>query len=317
MSSSSSFPARNQQLPTLSCEFCRQRKIKCDKLNPCTNCQKAGVNCESVRRKRLPRGRHTSSKPGETTQDLRAKIDRLEALVNVAIAESATGSTAGSEKGDAPVFSTDGGLVSSSADCHKPSPANSGSTTESRPMAPQFWTNMIKEIHGVQGMVSEDTEDDDDRVEEQQSPPRTTTTTSSCFMGLSLGRLGSLHYLSLRPSRAVTAALCDIYLNHVDRIVKVLHRPSLKQHLLDGSPYPTCRDSPAAENALDAAVFYAAVASMTDRQCHLLFQCPRADVLPEYQSACETALERADLMRTADMAVLQAFVLYLVCSDTQ
>ncbi|OKL59820.1 hypothetical protein UA08_04718 [Talaromyces atroroseus] len=315
----SSFPSRNQHLPTLSCEFCRQRKIKCDKLNPCTNCQKAGINCESVRRKRLPRGRHANNKPGGTTQDLRDKIARLEALVNVAIAESSSGtSIVGSGKGDASTASafTENGWTLTSADSQKPtapSPAVSGSTTDSRPVAPQFWSNVMTEIHGVQGMVSEDTDDEDDRVEEHEKPFRTPTS-SSYLMGLSLGRLGRLHSLSLRPSRAVTDALCDIFLNHVDRIIKVLHRPSLKQHLLDGTPYPTCKDSPNAENALDTAVFYAAVASMTDRQCQQLFQCARMDVLPEYQSACETALERADLMRTTDITVLQAFVLYLVAT---
>ena len=135
-------------------------------------------------------------------------------------------------------------------------------------------------------------------------------------MGLSLGRLGHTlpHSLSLRPSPAVTTASCDIYLNWKStRIIKVLHRPSLKRHLLEGIPYPALKTSCEAENALDTAVFYAAVASMTDRQCYNLFQCSRNEVLPEYQSACEMALKRADLMRTTDMTVLQAFVLYLVC----
>lgn len=328
MSSSTSFQARDQYTPTLTCEFCRRRKIKCDKLSPCSNCQKAGVHCEPVRRKRLPRGRHTS-RLGGSTDDLRDKIDRLEALVNVALAESSSDSrgAAGKREGrnrgsngngngniNGAAFSTEN-VNSSPGEGHAlaaRSPASSGTTSEGRSMAPQFWSNMIKEIHGIQGLASEDTEedDDDDHAEEQATPY---FSSPSYIMGLSLGRLGHLHSLSLRPSREVAAALCDVYLNQVDRIIKVLHRPSVKQHLLHGHPYPGCRDSPTAENALDAAIFYAAVASMTDRQCQLLFHCDRMDVLPEYQSACETGLERADLMRTTDMTVLQAFVLYLVC----
>lgn len=41
----------------LSCEACTKRKVKCDKLVPCTNCQTSGVLCVPVERRRLPRGR--------------------------------------------------------------------------------------------------------------------------------------------------------------------------------------------------------------------------------------------------------------------
>ncbi len=44
--------------PQLSCALCRDRKLKCDKLDPCTNCSSSGVICVPVYRRRLPRGRH-------------------------------------------------------------------------------------------------------------------------------------------------------------------------------------------------------------------------------------------------------------------
>jgi hypothetical protein len=44
--------------PQLSCELCRDRKVKCDKLDPCSNCESAGVTCVPIYRHRLPRGRH-------------------------------------------------------------------------------------------------------------------------------------------------------------------------------------------------------------------------------------------------------------------
>lgn len=65
--------------PQLSCELCRERKVKCDKLSPCTNCSKAGVACIPVRRKRLPRGRHVHNPYFEN--DLRDRIGRLEANI--------------------------------------------------------------------------------------------------------------------------------------------------------------------------------------------------------------------------------------------
>lgn len=333
-------------LPTLSCEFCRHRKIKCDKLDPCTACQRAGVKCESIRRKRLPRGRHIAKSAvgrgrgssSNTTRDaLKEKIDRLEALVNVALSESGgKGEDAGAGETATSTLTTEK-VVSTNQQ-----PGSNGFEPGPNALASQFWASVINEIRESRGVAGDDTEsdddDDDDGDEEEKGKDddddgeiveheeakrrerahlaREPARAFLPFMGLSLGRLGRTlpHSLSIRPSPAVTTALCDIYLNQVDRIIKVLHRPSLKRHFQEGVPYPsTLKSSREAENALDTAVFYAAVASMTDRQCYNLFQCSRNEVLPEYQSACEMALERADLMRTSDMTVLQAFVLYLVC----
>lgn len=97
-------PKRRQQAAHLSCELCRERKVKCDKLDPCTNCSSAGVICVPVRRPRLPRGAHAQrlrrnspedpeapiqidiASPADAgtiaDDDLKKRIRRLEALVD-------------------------------------------------------------------------------------------------------------------------------------------------------------------------------------------------------------------------------------------
>lgn len=67
------------KLPQLSCEPCRERKVKCDKLNPCINCKRAGVAGIPVYRKRLPRGRDVHN--NYLDNDLKDRIGRLEALI--------------------------------------------------------------------------------------------------------------------------------------------------------------------------------------------------------------------------------------------
>ncbi|GES63577.1 C6 transcription factor [Aspergillus terreus] len=66
----------------LTCELCRQRKVKCDKLNPCTNCQRLGATCVPVERARLPRGRskRPSNNPPGDESVLRERVSRLEKL---------------------------------------------------------------------------------------------------------------------------------------------------------------------------------------------------------------------------------------------
>lgn len=113
-------------------------------------------------------------------------------------------------------------------------------------------------------------------------------------------------------SPALVAQLCHIYNRQVDPIVKILHRPTLDAYLVDCKgflDYDLCDPSPA---ALRAAVCYAAVASMTEEQSKAVFSCPKLKVLPEFRNTCDVALNRAGLLTTTDMTVLQAFVLYLV-----
>lgn len=63
----------------LACKSCQAKKLKCDKGNPCSNCDRAGVACLSVTRSRLPRGRNGGRK--SDSDDLRDRVKRLEALV--------------------------------------------------------------------------------------------------------------------------------------------------------------------------------------------------------------------------------------------
>lgn len=75
----------------LTCETCKRRKVKCDKLRPCTACRKANVRCVAVERARLPRGRSAKKEkivePQETavschhTPDLSYRVEVLERLV--------------------------------------------------------------------------------------------------------------------------------------------------------------------------------------------------------------------------------------------
>lgn len=67
----------------LTCETCRQRKVKCDKLSPCTNCQRYGSVCIPVERARLPRGRSrpTADRPSGPVPELETRMKRLEGML--------------------------------------------------------------------------------------------------------------------------------------------------------------------------------------------------------------------------------------------
>lgn len=84
----------------LSCEMCRQRKVKCDKLTPCTNCQRLRAVCVPVERARLPRGRTRRSaavdRRAEPDPDLKDRVSRVEQLLQSLIHGGKCGDGTGS-----------------------------------------------------------------------------------------------------------------------------------------------------------------------------------------------------------------------------
>ena len=69
----------SKQLKPLSCTSCRQRKVKCDKSDPCGACQRSSIGCVFPNRLRLPRGRQGGAKP--KTAELANRLSRLESLI--------------------------------------------------------------------------------------------------------------------------------------------------------------------------------------------------------------------------------------------
>lgn len=113
-------------------------------------------------------------------------------------------------------------------------------------------------------------------------------------------------------SMRVRQSLCQVFLEQVDPVIKILHRPSLCSFLLDGKPYLDYALGDPAPTALACAVYYAATCVMDEGQCLVLFEVNKQSVVSKLQKETEAALSRADLVTTNDLTVLQAFVLSLV-----
>lgn len=77
----------------LSCQTCQQRKVKCNKLSPCSQCQRLGLDCVPVERARLPRGRsqRPAAQPPASNPDVENRMARLERLLPQLAGESAAG----------------------------------------------------------------------------------------------------------------------------------------------------------------------------------------------------------------------------------
>lgn len=126
----------------------------------------------------------------------------------------------------------------------------------------------------------------------------------------------TLGYVPLYRNRATVRSLCEVYLRQVDPIIKILHRPSLSRWMIADERYLRYPEVHPTIHALEIAVCYAAVNSMSEVQCRTLLATTRSTALTDCREACEHAIGRTDLLTTRDITVLQAFVLYLVCLIT-
>ncbi len=72
-------PSESRPPRILSCTLCAQRRVKCDKKQPCGNCIKAGVECISSVPSRSRRRRRRAA--DSTVDDLLARCKRYERLL--------------------------------------------------------------------------------------------------------------------------------------------------------------------------------------------------------------------------------------------
>ncbi|KAF7719692.1 Fungal Zn(2)-Cys(6) binuclear cluster domain-containing protein [Penicillium ucsense] len=316
----------------LSCEACRQRKVKCDKLSPCTSCVRLGFVCVPVERARLPRGR--TRKAPERAQgsdkELVDRVAKLEKLLKQVAAER-DGETAQPQQEPPRSIATAGRPqveqhfetkmqeVESWRDQniqshtlvlpHRPRPSTSY-------IASSFWEDIMQQTQELRTVL-------DDRLEYEQADEEEArnlhgfgaslvgSETSESMTGSPQSQRG----LQIPPH--VRRQLCEIYLRNVDPVFKILHRPSLRAYLCDEQPYLDYEQDHQAPVTLAWAVFYAAACTIDDAQCQLLFGMDKKPVTAELQRETEAGLVKSDFVTTNELTVLQAYVLSLLAARCQ
>ena len=71
----------NQDLREFACLLCRQRKVRCDRQDPCSNCLKAQMQCSFVAPVRGKREKKPKKKPKAVYEGLHAKLHRYERML--------------------------------------------------------------------------------------------------------------------------------------------------------------------------------------------------------------------------------------------
>ncbi|KAJ5727322.1 hypothetical protein N7493_005142 [Penicillium malachiteum] len=317
----------------LSCEACRQRKVKCDKLSPCTSCQRLGFVCVPVERARLPRGRTRKApeRVGSSDKELADRVAKLEQLLRKVAAERDE-PIIQSRTEEMPSFnepteqSFEANVHVGDAEAWRDQIDDSSemkvNTPENQPPRPRpmnsymgssFWEDIMLQTQELRSVL-------DTRVENEQHEFRSPLGLGGGFGGSEGSESVSnspQSYKGLTISPQARRTLCDIYLSNVDPVFKVLHRPSLRAYLHDDQPYLDYEPDHQAPITLAFAVYSAAVCTIDDSQCHLLLGTDQKSAFADLQKETEAALTRVDFVTTNDLTVLQAYVISLLAARCQ
>ena len=292
--------------------LCAQRTVKCDKVpGGCSNCTKARVTC-IYKAPPPPRRR----KKGAREIDVHAKI-RLyeEALRRLGVdpseleteeLENLSGRKGSVKGGDI----LEKGTKGEAEGALRPNNEKGVLISEqgrSRYLENSLWTNLKNEFRNSNEILDDHSSDEDGLDGYGDAPLDAPFDGSQLLFG---SPKTSTDLRALHPQPIQIFKLWQTYLDNVNPLVKIFHTPSVQQVILNASG--SLDDISRPTEALLFAVYNIALMSMGDAECEAIMGEPKSVVTPRFRSAVQCALINASFLKTSDVMVVQALVLFLV-----
>ena len=286
---------------TYACQTCTRRKVKCDKLSPiCSTCHKAKLECSYQAPPPRKRKRKTSGDLGERV----AYYERI--LQQHGLLTEDPGSNSSGAPKEAPQSVPPPQQHSRNNPERNGRLLSGGGTT--RYVDSNLWRNLGEEE------MSRIADDDDDEVdvapiEAISENQMAGDPVSGAFLGLPRNLLDS------HPCAAHAKLLWQAHTENVEPICKVLHIPTVATIVETGSQHPYYLSK--SDECILFAIYHFAVVSLSDAECQQKFGQTRETLRIRYHNALRQALINASFLRTTQLPVLQAFVLYLLSTRHQ
>lgn len=311
-----SLPEHQQQTNStrkpLSCTSCRQRKIKCDRVDPCDPCKKYGIEC--VFPTRRARGRRDAV--GLRDSELLRRIKRLEGMLAEKVDKGSVDAAPIDNQGLTlipPLPRNDGfqQQVPTNVENHYRSFVEDQGSS-SRHLNSDFWSSLSSEFDGLRQLV-ESRIDDEDEFDDEGSQSTEAINYSPNFI-LQDGESLAGHDV-VYPSTAHSAILFEFFFANVDPICKILHRPTVNTYfsnlevLLDPV---THRFKFRSLEAVTFAAYFAAVTSMSSEECMTHLGESKDTLSTRYKHNAEVALVQANFLNSLEISTLQALTIYTV-----
>jgi hypothetical protein len=294
-----------------SCVLCAQRKVKCDRRpTGCVNCSKARVPCiykappPPRRKKKGEQDLSIGDRIFAYEEALRGLGVRPEDVVKQAIAKK---QNPGSyemnsflrphkeDKQDHIQLKSEAGILVSEPG-------------RSRYLENGIWTSLQTEFRDTKEILDESSDEEyADGVKDETSPNVSPVPTPSLLFGT---QSRSIALRPWHPDSAQIFKLWQLYLDNVNPLVKLFHAPTVQQMISNAAG--NLDDLPRNLEALMFGIYCVSAVSLTEDQCLSILGCPKVSALQRFRSGAQHALAHASLLRTSDLMVLQAFVLFIV-----
>ncbi|KAK5270680.1 hypothetical protein LTR99_005124 [Exophiala xenobiotica] len=333
-----------------SCLECRRRKLKCDKLHPCTNCNKFSRDClflapalDSVSQQRL---NEIKEKMGSLERVLEQDVARREAKSTSSIGDRSQRRTSTDLPGGEESSSDNEAAVPEDEKGLEPTPlavidgayeddANDdvldlgikvGKMRLTERLGGFFRPRIGEEVATQLNDPSADLR----TAEEKQSaapllpdhgydflaPGPTYIAPGSGFLFGDVGSKRSL--INFLPAKGAADILIRKYYENVHFLARVVHWPSFQLHYDNfWTAVLAGLEPPAWQQAIVLSTLLSAVASMPEGEVATIFGRPKSTILGNFQTGTEVSLSKAQFLRATRLETLQALVIYLIpmCRD--
>ena len=296
-------PSKTPAVKENSCLRCSQRKVKCDKNNPCSNCKKGQIECIYV----VPSRRKKRKLPEE---DLVGRLKRYEELLKdhgVEFDPYDGADQARTASSDRMVVRLEG---SRSRDDSFPTLQSGKMILEQgtpRYVENHLWTGLTDGFRGPKDAMHPSLNDG----LATSHNPIAAEVASFDEGGLVFGSSSAATSLtSLHPQPVHVFRLWQTFLDNVNPLSKILHAPTTQQLILE-----IAGDLDNVSKGVEAllfAIYAAATGSLSNLECENMFGEARSTLLARYRLGTQQALIRAEFLRSSQLMILQAFVIFLV-----
>ena len=336
--------AHGRTLNPRSCVTCRKRKVKCDKLWPCNNCNRAHIECVFPAPGRAPR---KPRKLGDgKDKELLERLRKLESVVknmgaevpgeetkessNEKAKETASPS-ASPVNGTGAEYSTNSCAPAVAAATRDPEEEFRSKTRwveeqqkgrfenrfgrlvvnegKSRYINNSFWANLSNEVEDLKGILNQSSDDEEDHLTASPGSNEQQPSNHHAFVfGFSSQ---NIDMLALHPLPGQIKGYWDIFKDRVDPLCKILHVPTLEGTIISAASH--LANLSRGFECLLFAIYYGATTSLSAEDCLIKLGEEKAVLLTRYRFAIEQALARANFLTTEEIVVLQSFVIFLIC----
>ena len=309
---------------TFACVRCSDRKVKCDRQDPCNACVRHNAPC-IFRQPKPPRRRRAAFKdePADVLKRYEAllRANGIDPDQHVDLHDSADGESAqhGSAKGDSPSVLANRTIqeaVSSSKIAPTSRPAESRQA---------FWPQILQDQSGrtkfvdnsLWNRIAQEIRDggenlDEDASDSEEESPEDNEVLQQDFV--SVFSHSSPIAAPIHPDPDTIRRLWKIYETNVNPQFKFLHVPTFEQAL--EKAIANLDRIPRGFEALLFSIYSTAVLSMPPEDCKEEFGVSHGSLLHKYVTATQNALLRAKFMSTTSLVVVQALLHHLISVRT-